>query len=138
MKSEQAKVDKLYPVPKAGASSQEWLCPLLRVSFWSKVTENFSPLSPSPVRAARLFGGASHNMIYGTRSHPTQLFSSLYTRLGDVHTSNGFCYCLNAAQCQVSHSAGNDCTLLETLKSLYDQKFRTARYHLLLSFFPYV
>lgn len=131
MRYEQSAVDVLYPLPSSITSTteKEWSCPLLRIAFWSQVVESFSPLSPSPVRAARLFGGSSYNMIHGTRSHPTQMFSSLFSRLGNIHTSNGFCYCLEASQCQVLHSSSqnSDCTLLETIRSLYDQKFRVAK-----------
>ena len=133
MRSEQTKVDTLYPLSSSSSSDEQqggdWSCPLLRVAFWSQVTEGFSPLVPSPVRAARLFGTSQYNMLYGTRSHPTQEFRSLFSRLGNVHTSNGFCYCLNPAQCQVLHSSteNKECTLLETIRSLYDQKLRTAK-----------
>lgn len=131
MRSEQASVDQLYPPnveqqQAASAGVDAWSCPLLRIAFWSQVTQDFSPLTPSPIRAARLFSGLE--MTHGTRSHPTQMFSSLYSRLGNIHTSNGFCYCLNKEQCQVKHSAlDSSCTLLETIRSLYDQKFRTAQ-----------
>jgi hypothetical protein len=40
-------------------------------------------------------------MLHGTRSHPTQLFADLYDRLANVMTSNGFCFCVNALDCQV-------------------------------------
>lgn len=127
MRFEQAKVDELYPPPTQKYNAEgQWSCPLLRIAFWSQVVEGFSPLVPSPVRAALLFGHPNYNMIHGTRSHPTQEFRSLYSRLANVHTSNGFCYCLDVEQCQVKHNAGGECTLLETLQSLYDQKFRTA------------
>ena len=58
-----------------------------------------------------------------------QLFSSMYPRLANVMTSNGFCYCDSVAACQVPHTASEnkDCTLLETIRSLYDQKLRNIR-----------
>lgn len=57
----------------------------------------------------------------------------MYDRLANIMTSNGFCYCVNAADCQVLHTSTQypECTLLETIRSLYDQRFRTTR--LLLS-----
>lgn len=87
---------------------------------------------PSPVRAARLFGEDSgRDMLRGTRSHPTQLFSSLYPRLANVLTSNGFCYCVDPLDCQVLHSSdaasSSNCSLLETIRSLYDQRYRRIR-----------
>ena len=123
MRAEQIlfRIDELYPITAVPSSSSStatttkmqeeekedpfasrWSCPLQRLSFWSKVTKDFSPLVPSPVRAARLFGpSSSRNMLHGTRSHPTQLFSSLYDKLANVLTSNGFCYCVNWKDCQV-------------------------------------
>lgn len=82
MRSEQKLVDELYPLLVSSDQQQQqrrWECPLLRVAFWSKVTLAFSPLIPSPVRAARLFGkeGSGRDMLRGTRSHPTQVI--LYT-----------------------------------------------------------
>jgi hypothetical protein len=132
MRSEQQLVDRLYPLDKtfsASSSSSSWSCPLLRIAFWSKVVADFSPLVPSPVRSARLFGNDEKQMTYGTRSHPTQLFSSVYNRLANVMTSNGFCYCVSAADCQVPHTSTwyPECTLLETIKSLYDQQYRTTQ-----------
>lgn len=57
MRAEQKLVDRLYPLRnlQAGNNSTEnkWACPLLRFAFWSKVVEDFSPLTPSPIRAAR-------------------------------------------------------------------------------------
>jgi hypothetical protein len=128
MRAEQVKLDVLYPLSQSSSSSGNplWSCPLLRVSFWSQVVQGFSPLVPSPIRAARLFEGMTHS----TRSHPTQEFSSLFSRLGNVHTSNGFCYCLDPEDCRVPHrfpSGGEPCTLLDTIRSLYDQQFRTAK-----------
>lgn len=95
-----------------------------------QVVQDFSPLVPSPVRAARLFGEDSgRDMLRGTRSHPTQLFASLYNRLANVLTSNGFCYCVDPLDCQVLHSDASNanCSLLETIRSLYDQKYRRIR-----------
>lgn len=130
MRSEQAIVDVLYPLSSSAPGQQrEWSCPLLRIAFWSQVVQGFSPLVPSPVRAARLFGKPELNMIHGTRSHPTQEFASLFSRLGNVHTSNGFCFCLEPEQCRLPHSSANatQCTLLETIRSLYDQRLRVAK-----------
>lgn len=131
MRAEQPVVDRLYPLSTAGSGTgNRWACPLLRFAFWSKVVEDFSPLAPSPIRAARIFGEDSgRNMLRGTRSHPTQLFASLYDRLANVLTSNGFCYCVNPVDCQVLHSdaANADCSLLETIRSLYDQRYRRIR-----------
>ncbi len=105
MRAEQTsmRVDALHPQQQlVPIGSNKWSCPLRRMSFWSKVTESFSPLLPSPGRTAKLFGEASgRNMIHGTRSHPTQLFVSLYSKLANVMTSNGFCYCVNWRDCQV-------------------------------------
>lgn len=58
-----------------------------------------------------------------------QLFSSLYSRLANVMTSNGFCYCDSVAACQVLHATttNRECTLLETIRSLYDRKLRPVR-----------
>ena len=95
-----------------------------------QVVRDFSPLVPSPVRTAMIFGETSgRNMLHGTRSHPTQLFSSLYPRLANVMTSNGFCYCLAGRDCQVLHSdtVNKDCGLLETIRSLFDQQYRPIR-----------
>lgn len=138
MRAEQAQVDKLYAAATESSSSSnnnnqqegQWACPLLRFAFWSKVVQDFSPLVPSPVRAARLFGTEERGSLLprGMRSHPTQLFSSLYDRLANVLTSNGFCYCVDPTDCQVPHataSNNNNCTLLETIRSLYDQRYRS-------------
>lgn len=80
MISEKEMVDRLYPLPSATAAAggNMWNCPLLRVAFWSQVVENFSPLIPSPVRAARLFGSSSGKHMLpgeGIRSHPTQVLT---------------------------------------------------------------
>lgn len=135
MRAEQPALDKLYPTSSSSSEDDaqqqgRWSCPLLRYAFWSKVVQDFSPLVPSPIRAARLFGEESgRNMIHGTRSHPTQLFTSLYNRLANVMTSNGFCFCVDPKDCQVLHSDAQnaDCSLLETIRSLYDQKPRRIR-----------
>jgi len=130
MKTEQIvhRIDQLYPERALAQHSSRWSCPLRRMSFWSKVTQGFSPLVPSPARSARLFGRAELNMLYGTRSHPTQLFNSLYDKLANVVTSNGFCYCVTWTDCQVlSSSSTGDCTLLDTIRSMYDQTLRTSR-----------
>ena len=65
-------------------------------------------------------------MLHGTRSHPTQLFASLYDRLADVDTSNGFCFCVDSEDCRVSGLQG-ECTLLDTIRSMYDSRFRTVK-----------
>jgi len=123
-------VDELYPRQASSQHSSRWSCPLRRLSFWSKVDKAFSPLVPSPSRSARLFGGPEHNMIHGTRSHPTQLFESLYDKLANVVTSNGFCFCVSWKDCQVASNiatAAKNCTLLETIRSMYDGKYRTTQ-----------
>lgn len=43
-------------------------------------------------------------MLHGTRSHPTQIFSSLFNRLANVLTTNGFCYCVDPLDCQILHT----------------------------------
>jgi hypothetical protein len=125
MRAEQSsmRVDELHPQQQeVRAGSNKWSCPLRRLSFWSRVTESFSPLVPSPGRTAKLFGEASgRNMLHGTRSHPVQMFSSLYSKLANVMTSNGFCYCVKWGDCQVrvdlltclrpNHHAPEDLTL---------------------------
>ena len=65
-------------------------------------------------------------MLHGTRSHPTQAFASLYGKLADVDTSNGFCFCVDSVDCMVEGSAG-ECTLLDTIRSMYDGRFRAAK-----------
>lgn len=136
MRVEQAvhRVDELHPTAEGsgGGGSRDWSCPLKRLSFWTKVSRSFSPLVPSPARSARLFGNEKRNMLHGTRSHPTQKFASLYDRLADVSTSNGFCYCVDVEDCMVPSSAASQgsnqtCTLLDTIRSMYDGKFRSAR-----------
>ncbi len=132
MRAEQTtyKVDSLHPKSFDATHSSKWSCPLRRISFWTQVTRDFSPLVPSPTRSARLFGNSARDMTFGTRSHPTQRFSSLFNKLADVSTSNGFCFCVSWMDCQVesTDSTGNkECSLLETIRSMYDQKFRTTR-----------
>ena len=131
MRAEQLRhqVDRLYPQQASARHSSKWSCPLRRLSFWSKVDRSFSPLVPSPARNARLFGRPEHNMIHGTRSHPTQAFESLYDKLANVVTSKGFCFFFNWRDCQVASTSaeGRDCTLLETVRSMYDGKYRTTR-----------
>jgi hypothetical protein len=96
-------VDPLYPIHEAGRSNVKWLCPLRRMAFWSQLTSvDFNPLTPSPVRAARLF--SEHGMAHGTRSHPAQRFRTLRPRLANVLTSNGFCFCTSSADCRYVHS----------------------------------
>jgi hypothetical protein len=127
MRTEQIRheVDRLYPQTASKQHSSRWSCPLRRLSFWSKVTQSFSPLVPSPARSARLFGAPDYNMLHGTRSHPTQLFASLYNKLANVVTSNGFCFCVSWQDCQVQSSS--ECSLIDTIKSMYDGKYRTTR-----------
>jgi hypothetical protein len=135
MRAEQTsdRVDKLHPKHVEGVNSvggtRKWSCPLLRFSFWSKVTREFSPLLPSPARTVRIFGNQQRNMLHGTRSHPTQFFASLYDKLANVITSNGFCYCVDWIDCMVAREStvDKDCTLLETIRSMYDSKFRTIK-----------
>jgi hypothetical protein len=117
--------DRLHPPQQLAVSSSErrrWDCPLRRISFWSKANREFSPLAPIPGRTAKIFG--SMQMTHGTRSHPTQLFGSLYPWLASVHTSNGFCFCVDWQDCQAS---SGPCSLLETVRSMYDRKFRTTQ-----------
>lgn len=64
-------------------------------------------------------------MLHGTRSHPTQLFSTLYDKLANVLTSNGFCFCVDSRDCQATGSG--TCSLLDTVRSMYDSKFRTTK-----------
>lgn len=93
------RADALHPTSPKKTS---WSCPLRRMSFWSKVTGTFSPLAPSPGRSGRIFGTDSgRDMQQGTRAHPTQRFSSLYPKLANVLTSNGFCVCVDWQDCQV-------------------------------------
>ena len=124
------RVDDLYPKSQllsALLESRKWSCPLRRLSFWSKVTRDFSPLVPSPARTDKIFGEPSgRNMLHGTRSHPTQLFASMYDRLANVLTSNGFCFCVDWQDCQVAGTNGT-CSLLDTVRSMYDGKFRETR-----------
>ena len=127
MRAEQAllRVDELHPSVARVLKSQKWSCPLRRLSFWTQVSYGFSPLTPSPARSARIFGtDSSRNMLHGTRSHPTQKFASLFGRLADASTSNGFCFCVDAEDCSVP---SGECSLIETMRSMYDQKFRTAQ-----------
>jgi hypothetical protein len=126
--------DRLHPSSTSSPSSASsagtahWSCPLRRISFWSRFSKSFTPLAPVPGRTAKLFGASDLNMVHGTRAHPTQAMSSLYERLASVHTSNGFCFCVDWEDCQVrsgSSQQSNPCTLLETIRSMYDAKFRT-------------
>ena len=130
MVNEAAEYDALYP--DRSAISNEWSCPLRRFAFWTPLprTTGFNPLAPSPRRTQRLFAGDQKKMTYGTRSHPTQKVASI-ENLRTVYTSNGFCFCNTFAECQKKESAGTDCTLRDTIKSLYDQEYR--RVELLLS-----
>jgi hypothetical protein len=72
-------------------------------------------------------------MIHCTLSHPTQLFDTLYNKLADVSTSNGFCYCVRGSDCQINGGTEPDagrreCSLLETIRSMYDGRFRQVRH----------
>ena len=116
-------VNQLYP-QKAFYTGTKWSCPLRRLGFWTNLVGDFNPMVPSPPRAARLFGEKPWSMTYGTRSHPTQLFRNL-KRLATVHTSNGFCLCKIPQHCSVLETVQNsNCTLLQTIRSLYDQQYR--------------
>jgi hypothetical protein len=133
-----SRADKLHPAPPSAespssaatgaASPGKWSCPLRRISFWTQVTSNFSPIVPLPGRTARIFGNSARSMTHCTRAHPTQAFSSLYSVLADVSTSNGFCFCVDWRDCQVLSSSEQQspCTLLSTVRSMYDRKFRTS------------
>ena len=67
MRAEQLsfRVDALHPKGAAAGSSgsRHWSCPLKRLSFWTRVSQAFSPLVPSPARAARLFGNAQVSLL---------------------------------------------------------------------------
>lgn len=66
-------------------------------------------------------------MNYGTRGHPTQLFRYV-SRLAEVFTSNGFCFCSTPEDCNVAHDATDSpCTMIQTTLSLYDGQYRMAR-----------
>lgn len=123
MRDEAELPDRLYP--ERGGEGSEWSCPLRRLAFWTKSSLGFNPLVPSPARAARLFGGQHLQMTHGTRSHPTQLFAPL-TRISKVFTSNGFCFCETLESCRVKHGRASNCTLKETIMSLYDKRYRRA------------
>lgn len=123
-------VDELHQSGSAEGRKKggAWWCPLLRLSFWTQVTNDFSPLAPSPGRSASIFGSTARNMIHGTLSHPTQLFDTLYNKLADVSTSKGFCYCVDWEDCQVqsvSSTGTSSCSLIKTMRSMYDAKWRT-------------
>lgn len=124
MRQEATLLSTLYPFHEKNRSNTRWLCPLRRMAFWSSISGDFNPLVPSPVRSARLFG--SLQMTHGTRSHPTQLFSSL-GRLANVLTTNGFCFCTREDDCLVSSADPGACTLADVISSLYDQKYRLPR-----------
>jgi hypothetical protein len=115
----------LYPTAHTQTNSK-WSCPMRRMAFWTKLVSDFNPLVPSPVRSERLFGNAGVNMVHGTRSHPTQLFRNL-TRVATILTSNGFCFCANAADCQLSVDADDVCSLSQIIKSLHDKSYRPAK-----------
>jgi hypothetical protein len=123
-------VDELHQSGSAEGRKKggAWWCPLLRLSFWTQVTNDFSPLAPSPGRSASIFGSTARNMIHGTLLHPTQLFDTLYNKLADVSTSKGFCYCVDWEDCQVqsvSSTGTSSCSLIKTMRSMYDAKWRT-------------
>lgn len=127
MRADEAAVQDLYPVynETTARSNRKWSCPLRRISFWTQVVgEVFNPVTPSPVRAQRLFGNDEVRMTFGTRAHPTQAFRSL-TSLANVYTSNGFCFCKDLGDCRVSTNDLNaPCSLHQTVQSLYDKKYR--------------
>jgi hypothetical protein len=129
MRSESIVVDPLYPIHENGFSNKRWLCPLRRTAFWTSLVDDFNPLIPSPVRAARLFGKSSGlGMNHDTRSHPSQLFEPLRS-LANVFTTNGFCLCTTATDCMIPNSISRssplfECSLAGTVESLYDQKYR--------------
>jgi hypothetical protein len=61
MRGEAARLLTLYPIA-AQSTTHKWSCPMRRLSFWSNLkstdpTTGFSPVSPSPPRVGRLFGG---------------------------------------------------------------------------------
>jgi hypothetical protein len=121
-------LDELYPITPLHTNSK-WSCPMRRIAFWTSLTTNFNPLVPSPVRAARLFGTANLGMTHGTRSHPTQLFRPL-TRVANVVTTNGFCFCADVENCSVLLSDHTDvCSLAQTIQSLYDGQYRDSKIH---------
>jgi hypothetical protein len=130
MRSEQDRVDKLYPRHVDGLTNKKWSCPLRRLAFWSQVVDDpdFSPLVPSPPRIERLFGSTT-KMNFGTRSHPTMEFGTS-NRMPNIYTSNGFCFCVsNPSKCTVM--GGQDgkqdtqqCSIEDTIKSLYDNVLR--------------
>jgi hypothetical protein len=85
----------------------------------------FSPLIPSPPRAARLFG----DMNLKSRSHPTMHFKTS-NRMPTIYTSNGFCFCVTGSdKCGVSEteSPGKLCGFTDTVKSLYDKQSRRSQ-----------
>jgi hypothetical protein len=122
------KADELYPRTAGDPLIQShWSCPFRRISFWTTVVSNgFSPLVPSPVRSARLFGAESGlGMTHSTRMHPIMATAPL-TRLATVYTSNGFCFCATPADCQILlNDSTHPCGLQQTIKSLYDQQWRS-------------
>jgi hypothetical protein len=126
MRSEQVIADRLYPIDTK-VVSHKWSCPLRRLAFWSKVVDNeiFSPLVPSPVRSARLFGN-NLNMNFKTRSHPTMTFSSASDRMSDVYTSNGFCFCVDSVL-KCAQTESKDCGIKQTIRSLHDHHTRPVR-----------
>jgi hypothetical protein len=128
MNDEKERVDKLYPRHVSGMSNKKWSCPLRRLAFWSKIVDDpdFSPLVPSPPRIERLFAG-SRNMNFASRSHPTMEFSTS-TRMPNIFTSNGFCFCVsNAEACIVQNNTNTVCTFENTIKSLHDQTLRKSK-----------
>lgn len=122
------KADELYPKSAGDPLIQpHWSCPFRRISFWTTVVSNgFSPLVPSPVRSARLFGVESGlGMTHSTRMHPIMVTAPL-TRLATVYTSNGFCFCTTPANCQIQMKDKTHlCGLQQTVNSLHDQQWRS-------------
>lgn len=127
-------IDPLYP-QQGQKDNRHWSCPLRRISFWSgniTALDTFSPLTPDPLRAGRMFNnvedgvtqeGVSMN-FYG-RSHPTQLHVSLASKLPHLFTSNGFCICPNSLTgCVVGSGNSGVCSLPDTIKSLVRSEWR--------------
>jgi hypothetical protein len=79
-------------------------------------------------------------MMHGTRAHPTQVTRALGEGdLSTMHTTNGFCFCSNPAECVVPKGKWGDasdsdatvddselCGLWHTISSLVDRKQRRA------------
>jgi hypothetical protein len=86
----------------------------------------FSPLVPSPPRAARLFGG-QRQMNFNTRSHPTMPFSTAKARMPDLYTSNGFCFCSGKlSNCYEARNTST-CSKMDNTRALFDQQRRRTK-----------